>query len=158
MNGGWDISYEIALRWMPQDFADDKSTLVQVMAWCHQATSHYLSQCWPRSMSPYGVTRPQWVNHYLRASIRALVIPRVGAVRVSQVHWRFLRQTTRASQCVHFKQHFLYLVLNLCHGKLLKSFRKRLTLYVLNFLTETLTCIYNLHCTSQVVEILSRVR
>ena len=32
------------------------------MAWCHQATSHYLSQCWPRSLSPYGVTRPQWVN------------------------------------------------------------------------------------------------
>ena len=32
------------------------------MAWCHQATSHHLSQCWPRSMSPYGVTRPQWVN------------------------------------------------------------------------------------------------
>ena len=32
------------------------------MAWCRQATSHYLSQCWPRSMSPYGITRPQWVN------------------------------------------------------------------------------------------------
>ena len=32
------------------------------MAWCRQATSHYLSQCWPSSMSPYGVTRPQWVN------------------------------------------------------------------------------------------------
>ena len=44
------------------DFADDQSTLVQVMAWCRQATSHYLSQCWPRSLLPYGVTRPQWVN------------------------------------------------------------------------------------------------
>ena len=32
------------------------------MAWCRQAASHYLSQCWPRSLSPYGVTRPQWVN------------------------------------------------------------------------------------------------
>ena len=41
---------------------DDKSTLVQVMAWCRQATSHYLSQCWPRSLSPYSVTWPQWVN------------------------------------------------------------------------------------------------
>ena len=41
---------------------DDQSTLVQVMAWCRQATSHYLSQCWPRSKSPYGVTRGQWVN------------------------------------------------------------------------------------------------
>ena len=47
---------------MPLDLTDDKSTLVQVMAWCRQATSHYLSQCWPRSMSPYGITRPQWVN------------------------------------------------------------------------------------------------
>ena len=34
----------------------------QVVAWCRQATSHYLSQCWPSSTSPYGVTRPQWVN------------------------------------------------------------------------------------------------
>ena len=62
MNGGWGISYEIALRWMPLDLTDDKSTLVQVMAWCRQATSHYLNQCWPRSMSPNGATMPQWVN------------------------------------------------------------------------------------------------
>ena len=32
------------------------------MAWCRQATSHYLSQCWPRSLPPYDVTRPQWVK------------------------------------------------------------------------------------------------
>ena len=32
------------------------------MAWCRQATSHYLSQCWPWSLSPYDITRPQWVN------------------------------------------------------------------------------------------------
>ena len=47
---------------MPLDLTDDKSTLVQVMAWCRQATSHYLSQCWPKSLSLYGNTRPQWVN------------------------------------------------------------------------------------------------
>ena len=56
---GWGISHEIALIWMSLDFTDDQSTLVQVMAWCHQATSHYLSQCWPRSLWPYGVTRRQ---------------------------------------------------------------------------------------------------
>ena len=39
---------------MPLDQTVDKSTLVQVMAWCHQATSHYLSQCWPRSMASPG--------------------------------------------------------------------------------------------------------
>ena len=47
---------------MVADLTDDKSTLVQVMAWCRQATSHYLNQCWPSFLSPYGVTRPQWVN------------------------------------------------------------------------------------------------
>ena len=41
---------------------NDKSTLVQVMAWCCQATSHYLSQCWPSFLLPYGITRPQWVK------------------------------------------------------------------------------------------------
>ena len=62
MIDGWNISCKIVLKWMPMDFTNGKSTLVQVMAWCRQATSHYLSQCWPRSLSPYGVIRPQWVN------------------------------------------------------------------------------------------------
>ena len=43
---------------------DDKSTLVRVMVRCCQAPSHYLSQCWPRSMSSYGATKPQWVNTF----------------------------------------------------------------------------------------------
>ena len=59
---GWGISSEVALLWMSLDFINDQSTLVQVVAWCHQATSHYLSQCWPRSLSPYDITRPQWVK------------------------------------------------------------------------------------------------
>ena len=48
-------------RWTLQDLTDDQSTLFQVMAWCRQAPSHYLNQCWPSPMTPYGVTRPQWV-------------------------------------------------------------------------------------------------
>ena len=51
---------------MPQHPTDHKSTLVQVMALCRQATSHYMGQCWPTSMSPYDVTRPQWVKRQLR--------------------------------------------------------------------------------------------
>ena len=39
-----------------------KPTLVQVMAWYHQAASHYLNQCWLRYMSAYGLTKPQWVK------------------------------------------------------------------------------------------------
>ena len=61
--GIFKSSYDNVIRWMLQDLTDDKSTLVQVMAWCHQATNHYLSQCWPRSPMPYGITRPQWVNY-----------------------------------------------------------------------------------------------
>ena len=63
---GWGISCELALRWMSLDLTDDKSTLVQVMAWCRQATSHYLSQWWPRSLLPYGVTWPLWVKLFSR--------------------------------------------------------------------------------------------
>ena len=62
--GIFRYSHENALWWMPWDLTDHQSTLVQVMAWCRQATSHYLSQCWPRSPSPYGFTRPQWVKYW----------------------------------------------------------------------------------------------
>ena len=55
-------SYEIVLWRMPKHQIHDKSTLVQVFAWCWQATSHYLRQCWPSSLSPYSITRPQWVK------------------------------------------------------------------------------------------------
>ena len=60
--GIFSSSYDIAFRWMPPEFTDDKSTLVQVMAGCCQATSHSQCQCWPRTTSPYGITRLQWVN------------------------------------------------------------------------------------------------
>ena len=75
-----------ALRWMPRNLTDDKSTLVQVMAWCHQTTSHYLSQCWPRSMSPNGITRPQWVNllgpgaHYIESFFYGALSPGVLSI------------------------------------------------------------------------------
>ena len=55
-------SSEIALKWMSQNTIDDKSTLVWVMTLCHQATNQNLSHCWPRTMSPYSITRPQWVK------------------------------------------------------------------------------------------------
>ena len=68
VTNGCDISSEITLRWTSLDLSGDELTLVQVMAWCRQATSHYLGQCWPRFLSPYGVTRPQWVNETVRNS------------------------------------------------------------------------------------------
>ena len=55
---------------MNLDLTDDNSTLVQVMVWCLMAPSHFLSQCWPRSIWKnksrslwlYGITRPHWVK------------------------------------------------------------------------------------------------
>ena len=58
---------------------NERSTLVQVMAWCRQATSHYLSQCWPSSMSPYGVTRPQWVNRVIYC-YKAIIWPKSSII------------------------------------------------------------------------------
>ena len=61
MNDILRISCDISLRRMPQNLIYDKSTLVHEMAWCCQATSHYLSQCLPKYMSPYSITRPQGI-------------------------------------------------------------------------------------------------
>ena len=47
---------------VPGDVIGDKSTLVEVMAWCHQAPSHCLYQCWHRFIMPYGITKTQWVK------------------------------------------------------------------------------------------------
>ena len=79
---GWGIACEITLMWMSLDLTDDQSTLVQVMAWCRKATSHYLSQCWPRSLSPYGVTGPQWVN---RICWNLLVLLNTGGFILSTI-------------------------------------------------------------------------
>ena len=64
-------SFEICHRWVPQN-PIDKSTLVQVMTWCRQAPSHHLNQCWPRSLMPYGVTKPQWVKSLVRSPVRRM--------------------------------------------------------------------------------------
>ena len=65
---------------MPLDLYDDKSTLVQVMDWCRQATSHYLSQRWPKFMSLYGVPRPQWVNIGIGTDVNKNVAVHLGII------------------------------------------------------------------------------
>ena len=42
--GLFRFSWGDALRWMPKKLTNDKSTLVYIMVWCRQATSHCLSQ------------------------------------------------------------------------------------------------------------------
>ena len=39
-NSSWGTQCKIALRWIPQNLINDESTLVQMMAWCHQVLSN----------------------------------------------------------------------------------------------------------------------
>ena len=84
---GWGITCELAHRWMPLDLTDAKSTLAQVMVWCRQATSHYLSQCWPRSLSSYGITRPQWVKWTNLVSSTVVYCSVIPLVSWGQTSW-----------------------------------------------------------------------
>ena len=56
------LSCDISLRSMPESLTNGKLSLVQVMAWCRQAPSHYLSQYRPISTPPYATTRSQLIN------------------------------------------------------------------------------------------------
>ena len=92
---GWDISYGIALRWLSLDLTGDKSTLVQGDAWCHQATSHHLSQCWSCSRSPYGIARSQTYvrevdlthGNKIDVYINVCIIFPQGEIRVKFSNW-----------------------------------------------------------------------
>ena len=50
---------------------DDKSKVVQLIAWYCQATSHYLNQCWPRSMSRHVIS----LGNALLSTILSLQLP-----------------------------------------------------------------------------------
>ena len=86
----FNTSHEIDLRWVPQNSTDDKSALVEVMAWWHQATSHYLSQYCPRSMMPYGVTRPQRVNLDCYLSHYSFIIQEIMLKFLIHIHWQWV--------------------------------------------------------------------
>ena len=88
---GFDCSslgthYEIVLRCMPQNFSNEKSILVQVMAWCRQTPSHYLSQCWPISVWSYGIT---WHNELINTH---------SSFAGDAPHWHVLYVRARARQ------------------------------------------------------------
>ena len=113
-NSSWGTLCETALRWMPQNLTNGESTLVQVMAWCFQATSHYLSQCWPRSMSPSSFTRWQRVNTFSAAVQEA-------TMSMSMLPLNVLNFFQRKHRYVF---PFLYHSSTVTHHRLLKFTRK----------------------------------
>ena len=115
-------SNDNAPRWMSLDLRDDKSTLVQVMAWCRQATSHYLSQCWPSSMTLYGVTRPQWVNE-TQSALPNTYEGLVQQIMMIHVHELADYHQTSNIRCAKSKNlHVSRFVLQLClHNPLIEA-------------------------------------
>ena len=74
----------------------DESTLVQVMAWCRQATSHYLSQWWPRSMAP----QPHCLCFFF-SRIRLKCFPQHDNHNViCEISKRFVHQNGRNGQTI----------------------------------------------------------
>ena len=97
---GWGISCEIAITWMSLHLTDDKSTLVQVMAWCCRASSHYLTKCWPRSMESLGHNELRWTPKFWfwTAFIQKSKLP-ISASKMSYI-------------CTNSAQFMQYFVLN----------------------------------------------
>ena len=110
---GWGISSQFALRWMSLDWIDNKSTLVQAMAWCHQLASHYPGQSWPRSILLY--FRPEWVKTQTKAfclsmTLELFVSPNVALTLNSQT---FLKMTQ-----------FYKLLKHITQGRMARYFQK----------------------------------
>ena len=110
---------------MPQDLTDNKSTLDQVMAWCRQATSHYLSQYWLSSLSPYGVARPQWVNLHMHVITLCLTA-----------------QSCLIAFSFPFTQRMIYLMMSTCFAKKIKVLQIK---NVVCLFPDSISCIES-HC------------
>ena len=160
---GWGISREIALIWMSLDFTDDQPTLAEVMAWCHQETSHYQSQCWPRSLSPCGVTRPQgdnplwhndaiWQHRYGSASVQVMACCLMAPSHylnqcwlfISEVLWHFTVSAEATILHYEFENYtFKIIAISLrCQWVKYKEVgmennARNLTLYTLDYFKET---------------------
>ena len=57
--GNLNNAYEMALRWRPQYFLNEMSTLAHMMTQCHKTTSPYLNQ-W--STTYMDITKSEWVK------------------------------------------------------------------------------------------------
>ena len=82
---------EIRLRAMPQNPLDEKPNAVHILAWWSQVSSHYIRQCWPSVMSPYGVYRPgryRWVNWCGLIMMHGEINLRQHCLRQWSVDWR----------------------------------------------------------------------
>ena len=95
---------DIDLSWMSQSPIYIMSTLIQEMAWFHDATSHNLSQYGLISMSSCCVTWPQCINfNDLKIWPRKVHL----FVRNKLINWCLMSYITSALHSTHTKMHDL---------------------------------------------------
>ena len=77
------ILTEISLKVLSKGQIDNKSALVEIMAWCQTSdkpTSHYLNQCWPSSLTHIFDTRGRCVNDDQWKLLQAMVWCHLGTL------------------------------------------------------------------------------
>ena len=79
------ISREIAMRWISQDLTDDKSTLVQVIDWCHQ---HCSGLSWKKSLVLIRILIKQGKSEGFESCDRPIVRKRPIWVKIGDVLYR----------------------------------------------------------------------
>ena len=76
------------------------------MAWCHQATIHYLNQCWPRCLTLYELTLLAQVPQYSRRTrlISQLLMPLLLVLAGHQQPWcwKYRREIWHLSMVTSF--------------------------------------------------------
>ena len=110
---GWGISYKFAISRMALVSIDVQSTLVKIMVWSSHATSHFLDQRWPISMSRYGVKRPQWVSfskwsQFLKMKW-SLILMLLGVlcILITITNISVIHSLYNNNWCVHVSNHIL---------------------------------------------------
>ena len=103
----WTLSIELVRgEWLRSPWMISQH-FFQVMACCCQSTSNYMSQCWPRPMLPFGVTRVQWIKWTELITFHKFLLKQ-SMLNLFSLYWRVphlpllsSRQASR-SQCCFF--------------------------------------------------------
>ena len=98
----------ISLKFVSKAQIDNESALVQVMAWCQTAPSHYLHQCWPSSPTHICSTWVWRVNDIFNSLINKLITKYLKQFLYFPRNWwnsSFLRaQILCYHSLVHYKR------------------------------------------------------
>ena len=83
----WPLSDAAIISWVLNTIVTWPLSVMLFLGEYHRTSlmSHYLSQWWPWHMSPYGVTRPQWVDHNSSQLMMALCTDIHGSLSLDEL-------------------------------------------------------------------------